>query len=252
MATPYGQLQEFKPGSDPIKAYLERVSFYFTANDVANRKKVPVLLSPIGGPNYAALSDLFAPDKPGDKSFEDISTSLCNHFEPKQSVLTECFHFHKHDQATSETISDFDTALRKLAIHCQFGDTLQEMLRDHFVCGLRYEAIQRRLLSESSLTYKKALEISRGIEAADKDTKLFNTMDPMIKTMESRNLEKATGWNCYHCGRSNHSPTNCKFKDETCHVCTGKHDTLHPPARLQSLHSENNSVPLGRSERPIT
>ena len=135
MATRYGQLQEFKPESDAIKAYLERVSLYFTANDVADGKKVPVLLSSIGAPNYAVLSDLLAPDKSGDKSFEDISTALCNHFEPKRSVITERFHFHKRDQAAGETISDFDAALRKLAIHCQFGDTLQETLRDRFVCG---------------------------------------------------------------------------------------------------------------------
>ena len=31
MATQYGQLQEFKPDSDSIKSYLERVSLYFAA-----------------------------------------------------------------------------------------------------------------------------------------------------------------------------------------------------------------------------
>ena len=75
----------------------------------------------------------------------------------------------------------FDAALRKLAIHCQFGDTLQEMLRECFVCGLHHNAIQCHLLSESDLTYKKALEILWGMEAADKDTKSFKTTDPMIK-----------------------------------------------------------------------
>ena len=85
MAARYGQLQEFKPGSDSINAYLERVSLYFAANDVADGKKVPVLLSSIGAPIYAVLSDLLAPEKPGDKSFDAISTALCNHFEPKRS-----------------------------------------------------------------------------------------------------------------------------------------------------------------------
>ena len=75
---------------------------------------------------------------------------------------------HKRDQAADETISDFDAALRKLAIHCQFGDTLQEMLRECFVCGLHHHAIQHRLLSESDLTYKKALEILQEMEAADR------------------------------------------------------------------------------------
>ena len=42
MATQYGRVQEFKPESDSIKAYLERVSHYFAANDIADGKKVPV------------------------------------------------------------------------------------------------------------------------------------------------------------------------------------------------------------------
>ena len=44
-----------------IKAYLERVSIYFAANDIADGKKVPVLLSSIGAPTYALLSDLLHP-----------------------------------------------------------------------------------------------------------------------------------------------------------------------------------------------
>ena len=67
MAKQYGQLQEFKPDSDSINSYLERVSLYFTANNVADRKKVPVLLSSIGAPTYVILSDLLASAKPGEK-----------------------------------------------------------------------------------------------------------------------------------------------------------------------------------------
>ena len=128
-------------------------------------------------------------------------------------------HFHKHDQAADETISDFDAALRKLAIHCQFSDILQETLRDRFVCGLCHEAIQRRLLLESSLSYKNALKIARGMEATDKDTKSFKTTGSMIKKIESRSPKKAASWICYCCGRSNHNPMKCKFKDATCHKC---------------------------------
>lgn len=109
MATQYGQLQEFKPGSDSINPYLERVPFYFTTNDVANRKKVPVLLSSIGAPIHALLSDLLALEKLSTKSFDTISTALFNHFEPKQSIITEHFHFHKRDQSAGKSISNFLT-----------------------------------------------------------------------------------------------------------------------------------------------
>ena len=65
-------------------------------------------------PTYAIPSDPLAPAKPGEKSL-DILIALYNHSEPKQSVITEHFHFHKRDQTVGETISDFDAALGMLA-----------------------------------------------------------------------------------------------------------------------------------------
>ena len=52
-------------------------------------------------------------------------------------VIAEIFQFHRRAQAADESIAEFDAALRKLATHCEFGETLEEALRDRFVCGLR-------------------------------------------------------------------------------------------------------------------
>ena len=155
MATQYGRLQEFKPEVESIKAYMERVDLYFVANEVDDAKQVPILLSSIGANTYALLSDLTAPAAPKEKSFQEISTILHDHFEPKRSVIVERFHFHKREQAVGETMAEYDAALRKLAVHCEFGNTLLDTLRDRFVCGLRHDAIQRRLLSEKGLTYQR-------------------------------------------------------------------------------------------------
>ena len=38
-----GKLHEFQPDAEELSAYLERVEIYFSANDVADEKKVPVL-----------------------------------------------------------------------------------------------------------------------------------------------------------------------------------------------------------------
>ena len=164
MATQYGCQKELQPDSDSVKAYLELVTLYFEANETAIAKCVTISLSSIGASTYTLLNDLLAPISPGKKSFEEISTALCNHFEPKQLVRAELFDFHKCEQIVGETIADFDAALRKLAIYCQFGDTLEEILRDRFVCWLYHDSIQRQLLSETTLTYMyhKALELQKG------------------------------------------------------------------------------------------
>ena len=85
-----------------------------------------------------------------------IAQLLKDHFEPKR------FTFHRRNQRPGETIAEYDTALRKLAVTCEFEAYLEEALRDRFVCGLSSEAIQRRLLSEPKLTLAKAMEFAQG------------------------------------------------------------------------------------------
>ena len=51
----------------------------------------------------------------------------------------------------------------KLQIHCEFGNYLDQELRDRLVCGLRSEGIQKCLLSEADLTLKKVLELAQGM-----------------------------------------------------------------------------------------
>ena len=58
--------------------------------------------------------------------------------------------------------------LRKLADCCQFGGYLEEALRDRLVCGLRDEAIQRKLLTMDALTLSRAYEITHGMETAQR------------------------------------------------------------------------------------
>ena len=235
MATHFGKLQEFRPESDSIKSYLQRVTLYFEANEIDAKKQVAVLLSSIGAPIYTLLSDLLVPATPGEKSLEAISKALLDHFEPKRSIITERFHFHKRDQTATESIAQYDAALRKLATHCEFKGNLEETLRDRFVCGLRHEAIQRRLLAETTLTYPKALEIARGMESADKDSKSFKKTDT-INAIRPRPANSNRQFeSCYRCGRSNHSAgqtTNLKRLNVT---TVARLDISPPPVALR-LH----------------
>ena len=241
MATQYGRLQEFQPDSDSIKSYLERASLYLKANGITDNKRVPILLSSIGASTYTLLSDLVSPTAPGEKSFDDLCAALRNHFEPRRSTIAERFHFHKRDQAAGESIAEFDAALRCLSIHCQFGETLEDSLRDRFVCGLRHEPIQRCLLAETSLTYSKALDIARGMESAEKETNAFKTTEPAIKKLGAKPQRSSTTQNCYRCGCSNHRADTCKFKDAKCHAC-GKTGHIAPACRSKMFKPKKGQI----------
>ena len=45
------------------------------------------------------------------------------------------------------------------------------MLRDRLVCGIKDSRVQRRLLSETDLTFKKAFELAQASEVAEKNAR---------------------------------------------------------------------------------
>ena len=54
-------------------------------------------------------------------------------------------------------MATFISEIRSLAEFCNYGPNLEEILRDRIVCGISNDTIQRRLLAEPGLTFKKAL-----------------------------------------------------------------------------------------------
>ena len=64
--------------------------------------------------------------------------------------------------------------LRPLSQHCEYGDSLEEMLRDRLVCGVNHKRTQQRLLGEgASLTLQKALDIALSLESAIRQRQLY-------------------------------------------------------------------------------
>jgi len=219
MAT-IGQMQEFDPANDRISTYLERVQLFFLANGIEDEKRVPVLLSVIGGKTYALLSDLLAPAKPASKSFDELKEVLRKHYEPKPVIIAERFQFHRRNQAANETVTEYEAELRRLATHCAFGDYLSEAIRDRIVCGLRNESIQKRLLAETELTLKKTMEIAQGMEAADRNAQRLKGGEPNLRVGEISRGTRNT--KCYRCGSDRHIAKDCRYKETECRFCKKK------------------------------
>ena len=56
--------------------------------------------------------------------------------------------------------------LLKLAEHCNFGDTLDEMLHDRLICGIVNATVQKCLLIESEVTFIESVTIVQAVELA--------------------------------------------------------------------------------------
>ena len=262
MTTHFGKLEEFRPETETIVSYLERVDLFFAANDIADGKKVAVFLSTVGGKIYSLLRDLLAPAKPQDKNMAELTTALKNHFQPKSLVIAERFYFHRRNQLSTESIAEYMAELRKLAMHCEFRDYLNDTLRDRLVCGLVNQNIQKKLLSEDRLTLKKAVEIAQGMEAAEANMKKLQVSE-LVPVNSVQQTAKKSGKNdggsrsrffeqskyqdrdnfsdkpCYRCGIAGHSHYKCRYREAVCRKC---HKTGHLAKVCRSRQSQPASL----------
>lgn len=127
-------------------------------------------------------------------------------------------------------VATYVAELRQLAEFCEFGTTLDKMIRDRLVCGINYESIQKRLFAEQNLTYKRALEIAQGSEEADRNLREMKAPHGASVTVKQEPVHQVTvrkksvrqGSACYRCGAQGHKAAECKFKDKVCHSCHNK------------------------------
>ena len=121
-------------------------------------------------------------------------------------------------------MADYVAALRKLAEHCDFKETISDMLRDRLVCGVRHDRIQRALLTEASLTFDTAFQKARSMETAEKNAQEMqvstshNTLSKAEETANVVDKQPKSKSRCYRCN-GNHPFTTCRFKDFTCRKC---------------------------------
>ena len=155
----YGKMGEFKESEESWSQYVERLEQYFLANEVKDvAKRRAILLSVCGSETYAR--DFLQPARPAETAFKKIVDTLEKHFSPKPSEIVERYKFNSRNRNEDEGVAAYVAELRKLTEHCNFGETLPEMLRDRLVCGINNKKIQRRLQAERELTLKKAEEIA--------------------------------------------------------------------------------------------
>ena len=222
----HGKVGAFNESLEPWASYAERLEHYFIANDVKeDEKKRAILLSSCGVNTYMIIRNLFAPDLPATKSFEEIVATAGTHFNLKPSSIVQHFRFNFRVCKDGESAAEFVSQLRKLSEHCEFSDTLNKMLRDRIVCGINDVRIQRCLLAEPGLSLAKALELALALETADKDALTLKgangTGTQPVLSMQAKPRGKdnaSTNVTCYRCN-GKHMASVCHFKEAQCHLC---------------------------------
>ena len=109
-----------------------------------------------------------------------------------------------------------------LTEHCEFGDTLDMMLRDCLVCGVNNDQLQHRLLAEPHLTFAKAMQVSRTFETTTEEARILqhdargteslaanvlsntNSADTTVRHTVNQMATKP----CYQCGEAHPAGLN--------------------------------------------
>lgn len=96
---------------------------------------------------------------------------------------------------------------------------LKDALRDRFVCGLKCETVQKRLLTEKDLTFQKAVDHAVSAETAACDVQQLSS-SLKVNAVFPQRTDK-----CHRCGKPNHTDDDCWYKDRDCHRCRRKGHT---------------------------
>jgi hypothetical protein len=227
-----GRIDSFNLNDQDWSSYFEQVESFFTANAVTDELKVAALLSSIGATTYSLLKNLCAPAKPSTKTLAEINEIMSNHLNPKPLTISERYRFYRRDQQPNESVAKYIAEIRRLSVHCGFGNFLDNALRDKLVCGLKNAAIQKQLLTHEELTFQQACKKALAMESAINDATEFNTSTStsVNAVNQSNSKSKAYKNKCKHCGRSNHAEKDCFFRDKSCNKC-GKKGHIAPVCR---------------------
>ncbi|CAB0007748.1 unnamed protein product, partial [Nesidiocoris tenuis] len=125
-----GNLEPYVPSLEPFENYLDRLESFNELNETSDSDKVNSLVVLIGPEMYGILKNLVSPSKVKDKTFEQLCAILRDHYAPEGLEVAERYKFNSRDQRVGEPIRKFVVALKKLATTCNFGQFLDEALRD--------------------------------------------------------------------------------------------------------------------------
>lgn len=250
--------------------WVQRLEGAFDVFEIAEDKKLHFLLHYMGQDSFDLVCDKVAPLSPYEKLYDEVKNLLQDHYNPAPLEIMENYRFHMRKQKDDETVQDFLSSLRRLSIHCGFGNYLSTALRNQFVFGLRSERIQSRLLEMPNLTLEKATQLATSLELSIKDAAQLHSKPAtamMVNQFHHNNTNKgnkskrrdgntnAKGTNtntnttatpatttntvrkCYRCAATDHLANTCKYKDSVCNYCNVKG---HLKSACMKKKSNNN------------
>ncbi|XP_029163050.1 uncharacterized protein K02A2.6-like [Nylanderia fulva] len=163
-------IEAFDSANTTWKRWLQRLQGAFMIFGIKDQARVPYLLHYVGPTAFDMLSDRLDPVDPFTGRYDDLVRCLQEYYAPAPLEIAENFTFHQRKQQEDESVQQYVAALRKLSIHCKFGNYLNTALRNQLVFGLRNKKAQSRLLEKTDLDFDEAVRTAVTMELSDKSS----------------------------------------------------------------------------------
>ena len=236
-STILGTMSEFSTDVDDFTEWTERLEQWYIANkiDDGDRKRA-LFLSLIGSKGYKLVRSL-CQNEPSTKTYDELKVLTKEHLQPKPNEIAERYVFYNRGRKNGESIKDYVAELRRLSEHCNFGDKLNEHIRDKLVCGLNEQKIQQKLLSIKNLNLQTAISEAITMEMAAVSARELLSASSIRNNGGDTYINSSLGVNkisagtgkravegqgrreCYRCGSNRHLADGYPFKLKECFGC---------------------------------
>lgn len=197
-------------------------------------------------------------------AYTEAITKLNSYFAPKQNTSYERHIYRKLKQEKDERIDSFVMRLRVQANRCDFGDKLDENIKDQMTSGCQSDALRRKFLERGDEDLDSILKVARIFEMVAAQQKEFGISPPAAKDSsndESSNIYKISNFKpksrqdfgrtsgfdqkleCGRCGFSGHraSDPKCPAKGKECKKC-GKTDHFARKCRTRARQQPESAT----------
>ena len=117
------------------------------------------------------------------KKVDKCLEALELYFKPTRNVVYKRYVFNTCVQQSDEAVQSYLTRLRKLAASCEYGERMDDFVRDRLVISLKDNGDKVRLLSEKKLDLQKAVQMCMSSKVASQQMK-------KIQGVESKQTEE--------------------------------------------------------------
>ena len=244
-----------------MTAYIEWVISFFDTNNLPGDKGTATFLNGLGKNTFQVLRNLILPRKVYGKSQDQVTKVLLNHYDPKPLVISERFNFNLRNQEpyvnTYVLLHDWEGNMGEYSIQDRpywprpKGGMIPRSRTEYFPIlpdprnCLWSKAMRKKFLVEEGLNFACAVKIAQSMESATQKTKLLQSTATTVSPTPEVNMLTFRGKadSCYRCGRTDHPPTHCPFKNAQFPNC-GRIGYIQ-----QACRSKLRGSPLSHSRR---